>query len=92
MMIGAGLLWGPFATMLVAADFGTPRDEARAILDKAVAAIKADKASVLAQFNKGKGGFKDRDLYPFCAGPDGMFTAQIAAISVMAVGVTASRV
>jgi len=27
-------------------------------------------------FSKGEGGFKDRDLYPFCGGPDGMFTAR----------------
>jgi signal transduction histidine kinase len=40
--------------------------EARAMLDKAVAAIKADQAVALAMFNKGEGGFKDRDLYPFC--------------------------
>jgi signal transduction histidine kinase len=74
MMIGAGSLLSLFAIPVVAADFGTPQ-EARAMLDKAVAAIKADKAAALAQFNKGEGGFKDRDLYPFCAGPDGMFTA-----------------
>ena len=40
--------------------------EARAMLDKAVAAVKADQAVALAMFNKGEGGFKDRDLYPFC--------------------------
>jgi signal transduction histidine kinase len=40
--------------------------EARAMLDKAVAAIKADQAVALAIFKKGEGGFKDRDLYPFC--------------------------
>src|SRR5712691_6549082 len=40
--------------------------EARAMLVKAVAAIKADQAVALAMFNKGEGGFKDRDLYPFC--------------------------
>jgi hypothetical protein len=74
MMIAAAALFGLLATALVAADFGSSQ-EARAMLDKAVAAIKADKASALAQFNKGEGGFKDRDLYPFCAGPDGMFTA-----------------
>jgi hypothetical protein len=45
--------------------FGTPQ-EARAMLDKAVAAVKADQAVALAMFNKGEGGFKDRDLYPFC--------------------------
>jgi signal transduction histidine kinase len=40
--------------------------EARAMLEKAVAAVKADQAVALAMFNKGEGGFKDRDLYPFC--------------------------
>src|SRR5215468_3123421 len=40
--------------------------EARAMLDKAVAAVKADQAVALAMFIKGEGGFKDRDLYPFC--------------------------
>src|SRR5438132_2520776 len=45
--------------------FGTPQD-ARAMLDKAVAAVKADQAIALAMFIKGEGGFKDRDLYPFC--------------------------
>src|SRR5580692_3476998 len=40
--------------------------EARAMLDKAVAAVKADQAVALGMFNKGEGGFKDRDLYPFC--------------------------
>ncbi len=44
---------------------GTPQ-EAKAMLDKAVAAVKADQAVALAMFNKGEGGFKDRDLYPFC--------------------------
>jgi len=62
------------ATSLLAAEFGTP-EEAKAMLDKAVAAVKADKAKALAQFTKGEAGFKDRDLYPFCGGPDGMFTA-----------------
>jgi signal transduction histidine kinase len=58
----------------VAGDFGTA-PEAKAMLEKAVAALKADKAGALAKFTKGEGGFKDRDLYPFCGGPDGMFTA-----------------
>jgi hypothetical protein len=37
------------------------------MLDKAVAAVKADQAVALGMFNKGEGGFRDRDLYPFCA-------------------------
>lgn len=28
-----------------------------------------------AAFTKGEGGFKDRDLYPYCGGPDGNFIA-----------------
>ena len=50
--------------------------EAKAMLEKAVAAVKADKAKALAMFQNGEGGFKDRDLYAFCANAgDGAFTA-----------------
>ena len=65
-----------FATVgtAVAADYGTPT-EAKAMLEKAVVAIKGDKAAALSMFVKGEGGFKDRDLYPYCGGPDGNFTA-----------------
>ena len=58
-----------------AAQYGTA-DEARAMLDKAVAAVKQDKTKALDMFNKGEGGFKDRDLYVFCANAsDGVITA-----------------
>ena len=40
--------------------------EAKAMLEKAVAAVKADKAKAIASFKAGTDGFKDRDLYPFC--------------------------
>lgn len=56
------------------AQFGSAA-EAKAMLDKAVAEIKKNKAAALAKFTKGEGGFKDRDLYPFCGGADGNFTA-----------------
>jgi hypothetical protein len=49
-----------------AGDHGTA-DEAKAMLMKAVAALKADKAKTLDLINKGEGGFLDRDLYVFCA-------------------------
>ena len=49
-----------------AADFGTA-EEAKAMLERAVAAVKEDKAKALDMFNKGEGGFKDRDLYVWCA-------------------------
>ncbi len=47
------------------ADIGSAA-EAKAMLEKAVVAVKADKPKALDAFNKGEGGFKDRDLYPFC--------------------------
>jgi len=62
------------ATVALAADFGTAA-EAKAMLEKAVTALKANQATALAMFAKGEGGFKDRDLYVFCGGPDGLFTA-----------------
>ena len=37
--------------------------------------MKEDKAKALDMFNKGEGGFKDRDLYVWCAGSDGIVTA-----------------
>ena len=40
--------------------------EAKAMLEKAVAAVKTNKANALDMFNKGEGGFLDRDLYPYC--------------------------
>lgn len=57
-----------------AGEYGTPA-EAKAMLDKAVAELKKDKVKALEMFTKGEGGFKDRDLYPYCGGPDGKFTA-----------------
>jgi hypothetical protein len=44
-----------------AAEYGTA-DEAKAMLERAVAAVKEDKAKALDMFSKGEGGFKDRDL------------------------------
>jgi hypothetical protein len=40
--------------------------EAKAMLEKAVVAVKADKAKALDKINQGEGGFLDRDLYVFC--------------------------
>ena len=41
-------------------------DEAKALLARAAAAVKADKAGALGKFDDPNGGFKDRDLYVFC--------------------------
>jgi len=55
-----------------AQSLGTPA-EAKALLEKTTASMKSNPTQTLAQITKGD--FKDRDLYPFCGGPDGKFTA-----------------
>ena len=67
------LSWTAFAQT---AQYGSP-SEARAMLDKAVLALKEDKAKALKMFSEGTGGFKDRDLYVACAGADGKVTSHI---------------
>jgi len=64
------------ATAAAAADakFGTS-GEARAMLKKVEAELKRDKAATMQKMKNGDEGFKDRDLYPFCIGPDGKTTA-----------------
>ena len=54
------------ASSVLAAQFGTA-EEAKAMLESAVVTVKDDKVKALDMFNKGEGGFKDRDLYVFCA-------------------------
>jgi signal transduction histidine kinase len=77
LLAGASLALALVGTA-AAAEYGTAA-EAKAMLDKAAAAVKADKAKALADFNGGKAGFKDRDLYPFCANAgDGNFSAHPA--------------
>jgi hypothetical protein len=58
-----------------AAQYGTA-EEAKAMLSRAIAAVKQDKANALAHFNNGDSRFKDRDLYVLCANAaDGIITA-----------------
>jgi hypothetical protein len=52
---------GPTAFAQQPAQFGNA-DDAKAMLTKAIAAVKADKVKALEMFNKGEeGGFRDRD-------------------------------
>ena len=63
-----------FATLLVAftgsafaqAPSGTAA-EAKALLEKAVVAVKADPKKAIEDFNNPNGSFRDRDLYVLCA-------------------------
>jgi hypothetical protein len=69
-LLFSGLIESSHAT-----EFGTA-EEAKGMLDKAVAAVKEDKTKALANFNSSSGGFKDRDLYVLCANAsDGAITA-----------------
>jgi len=64
---------------LVKADERGNAAEAKAMLEKAVAAVKADPAAALAEFvadaKAKEGTYFEKDLYVFCGGPDGNFTA-----------------
>ena len=75
----AAITCAAFSTSAIAqGQFGTAA-EAKAMLEKAVAAVKADKAKALDMMQKGETGFKDRDLYAFCANAgDGIITAHPA--------------
>lgn len=72
--LAAIALSAPIVCAFAAGDFATPQ-EAKALLTKAVAAVKANKNEALGKFNNGADGFKDRDLYVFCFGPDWISTA-----------------
>jgi|SRR5580704_5590273 hypothetical protein len=74
-LVSVPLFWN--VTLAGAQSAGTAA-EAKAMLEKAVAALKANEADALAKFPKPDGGFRDRDLYVYCfdAG-SGKFTAHI---------------
>jgi hypothetical protein len=64
LVIGAvGAMVVSFSTCAFAQ--GTAAD-AKAMLEKTVAALKADKAKTLDQINKAENGFLVGDIYPFC--------------------------
>ena len=54
--------------------------EARYMLQRVTAAVKADKVKALAEFNAGQNGFRTQDTYVFCVGPDGVMTAHPSTI------------
>jgi hypothetical protein len=57
--------------------------EARAMLDRTVAALKANETQAIGLFNKSDGGFHDRDLYPFCfMTNDGRVVAHISSVQI----------
>lgn len=74
MIVSAGLL-AASATLALADEHGT-KDEAKTLLDRAIAhvdAVGSEKA--FADFNNPNGGFKDRDLYVYCYDMEGKAVA-----------------
>ena len=65
-VVAAALVTFSSGAAFAAGDAGTA-DEAKALLMKAVAAVKADKAKAIDMINKGEGGLHDRDLYVACS-------------------------
>jgi len=63
------LMFAPPTFAQQRSQFGTAA-EAKAMLLKVVDALNSDKDKALAMINKGEGGFRDRDLYPFCFNAD----------------------
>jgi signal transduction histidine kinase len=74
-----GLQSGPFSVLTgvvllfvasnagIAAGKGGTAEEAKAMLERAVAAVEEDKAAALEAFTAGTEGFRDRDLYVACS-------------------------
>jgi hypothetical protein len=71
-MVGKFVIAAPAAAVIAlspaafARQSGGTAAEAKAMLMRAIAAAKADETKALEMFNKGEGGFRDRDLYVFC--------------------------
>jgi cytochrome c len=65
-MAAAATLLAATATFAIAADRGS-KEEAKALLDKAIAHVDAvGKDKAFADFSRRDGGFVDRDLYVYC--------------------------
>ena len=69
------------STTATADEFATSI-EARAMLERAIIAVHADKLGAIGKFNHNDPAFRDRDLFVFCFNvSDGKFTAHEAMVS-----------
>ena len=68
-------------TSSFADEFGT-REEASALLERAVAIVRVDKNRALDLFTRLEGGLAQKDLYVFCASPDGTIIAHPSIIGL----------
>jgi hypothetical protein len=72
-LVLASLLTAP-AQAQRSRDFGSPED-ALLMLQRVIGAMHTDPDQALALFNEGAPGFRMADLYPYCGGTNGVFTA-----------------
>jgi hypothetical protein len=83
MIVCFSLFTSAFAGYASAADpeYGSP-EEAKAMLARAIQAVKSDRLGAFASFNHNDPEFRDRDLFVFCFnGQDGKFTAHEAMVA-----------
>ena len=62
-------------------EFGT-KEEAAALLERAVALVRVDKNRALDLFTTGEGGLIQKDLYVFCFAPDGTVISHPNAVGI----------
>ena len=62
-------------------EFGT-KEEAAALLERAVAIVRIDKNRALDLFTRLEGGLTQKDLYIFCAAPDGTIIAHPSIVGI----------
>jgi len=91
LLLAAGVSVALTAFAYAQGQFGNAA-EAKTMLEKAAAELKSNEGAALAKFNKGEGGFKDRDLYVFCYDmTSGKFTAHGANQSLLGTDVKALK-
>ena len=66
---------------IIAEEFGT-KDEALALLDRAISLVKEDRNRALDLFTSGEGGLHPKDLYPFCLKDNGVLLAHPTSIGL----------
>jgi len=76
-VLSGALLFGGMARAADGSDNKGSAAAARAMLERAIAAVTADEPKALADFKTGARGFRDHDLYVFCARLDGKVDAHI---------------
>jgi len=83
------LCWSVLSVASYADEFGT-KEEASALLDRAVAILRVDKNRALNLFTTGDGGFIQKDLYVFCFRGDGTLIAHpnLVGVNIFEVGLT----